>query len=135
MFCDWDKTITRFYIFPQYTITIPLNILCFMNSVTMFLQVLRWRTCFATWVTFVTFAAIMNSLNVFLQIWCERKWYSTIFTFVILGTFMNCMDVFLQISCTAWENDLPPDSHLWSLWPSWTVLVWVFNFPTFSNKN
>ena len=31
------------------------------------------------------------------------------------------------------ENDLPQDSHLWSLWPLWTVWMCVFKYPAWEN--
>ena len=61
-----------------------------------------------------------SGFSIVLHSWCT-KWYVTYFTFEIFVAFMNWVECLFR--CWTWVNDLQQDSHLWSLWPPWTLYM------------
>ena len=61
-----------------------------------------------------------SGFSIVLHSWCT-KWYVTYFTFETFVAFMNWVECLFR--CWTWVNDLQQDSHLWSLWPPWTLYM------------
>ena len=77
---------------------------------------------------FLIFVAFMNYVGVSLQNKCIPQCSHIWFLGCCLHELHRCF-----FKLPAWENDLSHDSHLWSLWLSWTVWMCVFKLSTREN--